>query len=76
MSLRPPYVLVGKTFLVGVNGEIASVFSDSLRATGPRPDWVLEEARILNEQSRLFVSIYEGFVRLCREKLPRELPAD
>jgi hypothetical protein len=59
----------GKTVPVGADGELASVFSDSLRAAGPRPDWVRDDARSLNEQAGLFVPIYENFVRLCREKL-------
>ena len=53
------------------NGEYASVFSDSARAAGPRPDWVIEETRILNERASQFVPIYERFLRLCREKLHR-----
>ena len=62
------YHINNKTVPVG-NGELASVYSDSLRAAGPRPDWVREEARIINEQSQLFVPVYEKFFRLCREKL-------
>lgn len=62
--------LVEKTVPIG-NGEYASVFSDSLRAAGPRPDWVREEARVLNEQANVFVPIYEQFLRLCRTKLLR-----
>ena len=60
--------VVEKTVPVG-NGDYASVFSDNQRAAGPRPEWVLEEARVLNAQAHLFVPIYEKFMRLCREKL-------
>lgn len=62
--------LVEKTVPIG-EGEYASVFSDSLRAAGPRPDWVREDARVLNEQANVFVPIYEQFLRLCRAKLLR-----
>lgn len=51
------------------NGDFASMYSDSLRAQGPRPAWVIEEARVLNEQAHLFVPIYEKFMRQCRDKL-------
>jgi hypothetical protein len=59
-----------KTVPIGA-GRFASVYSDSLRADGPRPDWVLEEAKVLNEQASLFVPIYVEFVRKCRERLFR-----
>jgi len=36
---------------------------------GPRPDHVRESARVLNEASRSFVTLYEQFVRLARERL-------
>lgn len=62
--------LAGKTVPVG-NGDLLSVFSDNLRAAGPRPEWVKEEARVLNEQAHLFVPIYEEFMRQCRDKLVR-----
>lgn len=62
--------LVEKTVPTG-NGDYASVFSDSLREAGPRPDWVREETRVLNEQANLFAPIYERFLRLCRAKLSR-----
>lgn len=62
--------LVEKTVPVGL-GEFASVFSDNLRAEGPRPEWVREEARVLNKKAHAFVLIYEQFVRLCRDKLVR-----
>lgn len=62
--------LVEKTVPIG-NGDYASVFSDSLRAAGPRPDWVRKEARILNDQASTFVPIYENFFRVCRSKLVR-----
>lgn len=59
--------LVKYTVHVG-NGECASVFSDSARAMGPRPDLVIEETLILNDQASQFVPIYERFLRLCQEK--------
>ncbi|WP_457426032.1 hypothetical protein [Roseateles sp. P5_E7] len=61
--------LVGKTVPVGAGGQHASVFSDQLRAQGVRPAWVLDEARVLNEEARKFVPLYENFVRRCRVKL-------
>ncbi len=62
--------LTEKTVPVG-NGQYASVFSDSLRQSGSRPDWVRVEARMLNEQANVFVPMYEYFLRLCRTKLLR-----
>lgn len=46
-----------------------SVFSDAQRAGGPRPSSVIEDARILNEEARRVVPIYEQFFRLCRHRL-------
>lgn len=60
--------LVEKTVMVG-DGRRVSVFSDHLRDAGTRPNWVIEEARILNKEARIFVPIYEDFVRVCRRKL-------
>lgn len=57
-----------RTVPVG-NGEMSSVFSDRLRAEGPRPPSVLEDAKVLNEKSRGFVPIYEDFVRSAKRKL-------
>ena len=62
--------LAEKTVPIG-NGDFASVFSDQLRNQGPRPDWVIQEARLLNKQASQFVPIYERFMRQCREKLDR-----
>lgn len=62
--------LTGKTVPVG-NGDFLSVFSDNLRAAGPRPQWVIDEARVLNEEASKFVPIYESFMRLCRNKLTK-----
>lgn len=62
--------ITGKTVPIG-NGDFASVFSDQLRAEGPRPKWVIQEARELNEQAHLFVPMYEQFMRQCRDKLAR-----
>lgn len=63
-------LLCEKTALIG-NGDFASVFSDSLREAGPRPDWVNEDARILNSLANTFVPIYEEFLQLCQTKLLR-----
>ena len=60
--------LCEKTVPIG-NGDFVSVYSDSLRTQGPRPDWVKEEARVLNSEAHLFVPIYEKFIRQCRDKL-------
>lgn len=61
--------LVEKTVPIG-NQQFASVLSDALRAQGgPRPDWVQEEARVLNNAATKFVPVYEKFVRYCRDKL-------
>lgn len=60
--------LVEKTVPIG-NNEFASVFSDTLREAGPRPDWVIKEAQTLNEQATIFVPQYIEFIRLCRSKL-------
>jgi hypothetical protein len=57
-----------RTVPVG-NGEMASVFSDRLRAEGPRPPFVLEDAKVLNKQSREFVPLYEDFVRSGKRRL-------
>ena len=57
-----------RTVPVG-NGEKSSVFSDRLRAEGPRPPFVLEDAKILNKKSRELVPLYEDFVRSAKRKL-------
>lgn len=62
--------LAERTAPIG-NGDYASVFSDTLRAAGARPPWVIDDARVLNAQANLFVPLYEQFVRLCRSKLFR-----
>lgn len=36
---------------------------------GPRPEHVIESARVLNEAARSFVPLYEQFVRLARDRL-------
>lgn len=51
------------------DGSLLSVFPDYLRAAGPRPDHVIRDAEILNQQSEKFVTEYEKFVRKCRRKL-------
>lgn len=60
--------VVEKTVPVG-NMEYLSVFPDARRAVGPRPSFVIEDARILNEEASKFVPVYEQFLRLCRRKL-------
>lgn len=51
-------------------GDLLSVYSDQQRATGqPRPDHVIEDSRVLNENASLFIPPYEEFVRRCKEKL-------
>jgi hypothetical protein len=62
--------LAMRTVPVG-NGDLASVFSDNQRARGPRPPEVIEDARVLNDEAREFVPVYERFMRRCREKLVR-----
>lgn len=62
--------LVGKTVPVQ-GGSLLSVYSDRMRASGPRPASVLEEARVLNEEARMFVPLYENFLRICKRKLER-----
>lgn len=37
----------------------------------PRPDWVLREAKELNEAASAFVEIYDNFVRFCRVKIAK-----
>ena len=55
---------------VPVRGEnLVSVYSDRDRASGPRNAHVLEDARVLNEEARLFVPVYENFLRTCKKKL-------
>jgi len=51
------------------DGRLLSVFSDSLRAKGERPDHVSRSAKILNERAEVFVRVYEAFVRKCRNKI-------
>ena len=54
------------------NGDLVSVFSDQQRATGqPRPESVIEDAKVLNEKSAQFVPMYEEFIRACKAKLEK-----
>lgn len=54
------------------SGDFVSVFSDQQRATGqPRPESVIEDAKVLNEKSALFVPIYEDFIRTCKVRLEK-----
>lgn len=54
------------------SGDLVSVFSDQQRATGqPRPASVIEDAKVLNEKSSLFVPMYEEFIRICKVKLAK-----
>lgn len=56
-----------RTVPVG-NGDYASVFPDKLR-NNPRSEFVIEDAKILNEKARLFTPKYEAFIRKCRSIL-------
>lgn len=38
-------------------------------ANSPRPDWVLREAKELNDAASKFVEIYDNFVRFCRGRI-------
>lgn len=53
-----------RTVPVG-NGEFLSVFPDNLRGDA-RPAHVREDAKVLNEEARLFTPKYEAFVRKCK----------
>ena len=57
---------------VPVFGEgMISVYPDRDRAAGPRNEHVIEDARVLNEEARSFVPLYEFFLRACKQKLER-----
>ncbi len=52
------------------SGDSISVYPDSLRAQGgPRPQHVLDSAKILNDKSREFTPKYESFIRTCKAVL-------
>ena len=54
------------------SGDHFSVFSDQQGATGqPRPESVIEDAKVLNEKSALFVPMYEDFIRTCKVRLEK-----
>ena len=57
-----------RTVPVGA-GDMSSVFPDKLRAEGPRPPSVLEDAKMLNQKSRELVPLYEEFLRSGKRKL-------
>lgn len=57
-----------KTSPIG-NGDFNSVLSDSLRQAGQRPQWVRDDAALLNTQSTDFAEKYGDFIRLCKRKL-------
>lgn len=58
------------TVPIGREMEMASVYSDHLRDQGgPRPAWVIRDGQILNASARLFVPIYNDFIRFARNKL-------
>jgi hypothetical protein len=57
-----------KTGPVG-NGDFNSVLSDSLRQAGQRPQWVRDDAALLNAQSANFAGEYADFIRLCKRRL-------
>lgn len=70
-SLNMATHLVGKTVPIG-DGTFVSVYPDAVRNEGgPRPDWVIEDARELNNEAQKFVPIYESFLRFCRQRLAR-----
>lgn len=50
-------------------GQLASVYSDQQRGAGPRPESVIEDAKVLNKCASLFLPVYEDFIRTCRSKL-------
>lgn len=53
-------------------GDFVSVFSDQQRASGqPRPDSVINDAKVINGKASQFVPKYEEFVRICRSKLAK-----
>ncbi|OYZ62544.1 MAG: hypothetical protein B7Y04_11710 [Gallionellales bacterium 24-53-125] len=37
----------------------------------PRPDWVIREAKELNEASTAFVDLYDNFIRFCRLRIAK-----
>ena len=49
-------------------GHFVSVYSDQQRATGPRPESVIEDAKVLNQKASSFLPVYEDFIRSCRAK--------
>lgn len=51
------------------NGTMSSVYSDSLRGNGPRPQHVVEDASVLNRKANEFVPLYYDFVKHCQLKL-------
>jgi hypothetical protein len=53
------------------NQTYCAVFSDSLRSRGPRPQFVKDEEKELNDYASLFTPIYDKFIRLCRSKLEK-----
>lgn len=60
--------LTQRTVPVG-GGDSISVYPDRDRASGPRNAHVLEDARVLNEEARIFVPLYENFLRMCKKEL-------
>jgi hypothetical protein len=50
-------------------GQLVSVYTDQQRSAGPRPKFVIEDARILNANASEFLPVYEDFIRSCRETL-------
>ena len=52
------------------NGDYFSVFPDKLR-NSQRPEFVIEDAKVLNEKARLFTPKYESFIRKCRTILEK-----
>lgn len=50
-------------------GDFVSVFPDSLRNQGPRPEHVINSAKVLNEKASEFTPKYESFIRTCKATL-------
>jgi len=52
------------------SGDFISVYPDNVRNEGdPRPQHVLDSAKILNDRSSEFTPKYESFVRICKAAL-------
>lgn len=56
------------------NESLRTVYPVRARGFGPRPPHIIESARVLNEGSRSFVSVYEDFVRFGRKRIESHRP--